>query len=129
MQTTMKEEEIEGARPRIMKRIALLFIGATLIGLLICYTTDRWSVRGFRDIQFGLGAILLAFGYLESWSYSSQLKGNTYWFRRSKGFDPLGERPPHSLRKLFWSESEQLVYYMSGILTISTGLGICAIYR
>ena len=124
----MIEEEIEGTMPRIIKRISLLFIGATLIGLLICFATGRWSVKGFRDIQFGLGGILLAFGYLESWSYSSQLKGNTYWFRRSKGFDSLEERPPHSLRKLFWSESEQLVYYMSGILTIGTGLGICAIY-
>ena len=122
------EEEVEGAMPPIIKRIALLFIGATLIGLLICFATGRWSVKGFRDIQFGLGGILLAFGYLESWSYSSQLKGNTYWFRRSKSFNPLEERPPHSLKKLIWSESNLYVYHMSGILTIGTGLGICSIY-
>jgi len=64
----MMKEEIEGAMPRFIKRIALLFIGATLIGLLICYATGRWSVRGFRDIQFGLGSILLAFGCLQSLS-------------------------------------------------------------
>jgi len=124
----MMKEQIEEAMPRVTKRIALLFVGATLIGLLICYATGRWSVRGFRDIQFGLGSILCAFGALEGYSQETQLKWFRYILPRSKGFVPEGERRPQSLREMLWADSEVLAYVISGLLTIGTGLGICAMY-
>ena len=124
----MMKEEIKDTMPRFIKRIALLFIGATLIGLLICYATDRWSARGFRDIQFGLGIILCALGWLEDYSQGTQLKWFTYALRRSAGFTPLEKRPPHNLREMLWADSEPLPYFVSGLLTICTGLGIYSMY-
>ena len=125
--TTM-EKEIKGPMPRIIKRIILLFIGATLIGLLICYTTGRWSVRGFTEIQFGLGGILCALSCLEGYSQETQLKWFTFSLRRSAGFAPSGERPPNSMKEMLWADSEVLPYLISGLLTIGLGLGICAIF-
>ena len=122
------KEAAEVGVPTIIGRIALLFIGATLIGLLICYATDRWSVRGFREIQFGLGGILCALACLEGYSQETQQKWFFYTLRRSAGFAPRGERHPISMREMLWADSEVLPYLMSGLLTIGTGLGINAIF-
>ena len=122
------EEEAEVGMPRIIRRIALLFIGATLIGLLICYATGRWSVRGFREIQLGLGGILCALACLEGYSQETQQKWFSYTLRRSAGFAPLGERPPNSMREMLWADSKVLPYLISGLLTIGSGLGINAIF-
>lgn len=124
----MTQEEIEAGMPGVIGRIALLFIGATLVGLLICHATGRWSVRGFREIQCGLGSILCALGCLEGYSQRTQLKWFTYSLQRSAGFTPLGERPPHSVRAMLRADSAVLPYLISGLLTIGTGLGILAMF-
>ena len=124
----MMEEQIRLEMPRITGRIALLFIGAILIGLLICYATGRWSVSGFREIQCGLGSILCALSVLEIYSQKTQEKWFASSLRRSASFAPLGARPPNSLREMLWIDSEVLPYLISGVLTIGTGLGIGAIF-
>lgn len=121
------KSEIEGVIPRTILRVVFLFVGATLIGLLISYATGRWSIRGFRDIQFGLGMILCGLGVINNYSYDTQLRTNTYFLQRSSLVAP-GERIPHNFREFLLACSKPLIYLISGLLTIGTGLGMCAMY-
>jgi hypothetical protein len=124
----MMGEKVRGVMPGVIIRIALLTIIATFVGLVLSLVSGKWSTRGFGQIQIMLGAFLGAFSVLISLKPKQQFAEFNYWLPRSAGFASSEDRLPHNVQELLRVYSGPLILFVSGLLTIGSGIGICLIY-
>ena len=114
--------------PWVITRVALLTVITTFIAALISFLSGQWSMKGFTYNEIMSGGFLLAFGWLARLKPKTQLAIYTYWLPRSAGFASSEARPPHDFNELIRAYSWVVIYAISGLLTIGTGIGICMIY-